>query len=104
MMKHEMRDFVPLQLAASEPASETICTLCKGVFEKQRLITYPEKINVCISCAKILKELACEREAEMQERAIEGMLTIEKKMNDCYEPRDLMRQLYKEGYRKEAKQ
>lgn len=103
MMQREMRDFQPLQWAVPEPEPETICTFCKAVFEGQHLITCPEKINICINCANILKAIVSEREAEMQEQAIEEMLAVEKKMNDCYEPRDLMRQLYKEGYRKGVK-
>ena len=102
MTQREMSKFEPLQWAVTEPAPETVCTLCKGVFDTSRLITCPEKINICVNCANILKEIAVEREAEMKEKAVEEMLTIEKKMHDCYEPRDLMRQLYKEGYRKEA--
>lgn len=89
--------------AVAEPEPKNICTLCKDVFDKQHLIECPEKINVCINCANILKEIAAERETAIQEKAIEEMLAVEKKLHDCYEPRDLMRQLYREGYRREVK-
>jgi len=91
------------QWVIAEPDPKTICTLCKGVFDKQHLIECPAKINVCIDCANILKDIAAERETAIQEKAIEEMLAVEKKLHDCYEPRDLMRQLYREGYRREVK-
>lgn len=103
MPLREMSELAPLGWAVTEPEPETVCTLCKGVFERQHLITCPEKINICLNCANTIKEIVSERELEVQEQAIEAMLVIEKKMNDCYEPHDLMRQLYKEGYRKERK-
>lgn len=102
MTQHEMSKLEPLKWAVPEPAPETVCTLCKKVYDTHSLITCPEKINICINCANILIEIVNEREAEIQEKAVEEMLAIEKKMHDCYEPRDLMCQLYKEGYRKEA--
>lgn len=103
MMQREMNKLAPLNWDVSEPAPETVCTLCKKVYDTHSLITCPEKINICINCANILKEILSEREAENQEKAIGEMMEIEQKMHDCYEPRDLMRQLYREGYRKEEK-
>lgn len=92
-----------IQWVVSEPDPESICTLCKNNVAKKYLITCPEKINICLSCADLLKIIAIEKEGEIKEEAIDAMLEVEKKLHDCYEPRDLMQQLYNEGYRKEEK-
>lgn len=97
-----MRNYEFPQWAVSVPDPATVCNFCKGVFEAQHLITCPDKINICLTCAGLITDIAQERKEEIREAAIEEMLRIESTMFDSYEPRDLMRRLYSLGYRKEA--
>lgn len=78
-----------------------MCNFCKGVFIARRLITCPDKINICLTCVSLLADIARERKEQIREAAIEEMLKVESTMFDSYEPRDLMIRLYSKGYRKE---